>query len=74
MPQPDNTVHPETAAQLLAPSEVAKRTSMSWRTVRRLIRADGFPRPIRLSQQRVAFIEAEVSAWIASRPRLMEVA
>lgn len=74
MPQPDNTVHPETAAQLLAPSEVAKRTSMSWRTIRRLIRDGQFPRPIQCSAQRVAFLEREIKAWIDSRPRLMEVA
>lgn len=74
MPQPDNTVQSQPAAQLLAPTEVAKRTSMSWRTVRRLIRDDQFPRPIRISAQRVAFLEHEVKAWIDSRPRLMEVA
>lgn len=57
------------AAQLLSPADTAKRVAMSWRTVSRLVKAGEFPAPVRLSTQRIAFHESEVSLWIATRPR-----
>lgn len=62
----------EEAPRLLSPTETAKRVSMSWRTVSRQVRSGEFPAPVRLSTQRIAFIESEVSAWIVSRPRTTE--
>ncbi|BAQ17932.1 helix-turn-helix transcriptional regulator [Methyloceanibacter caenitepidi] len=33
----------------------------------RLIRKNEFPRPIRLGEQRVAFVEDEIDAWLRSK-------
>jgi len=30
-------------------------------------RTDGFPRPVKLSQSKTAFIERDIDAWIASQ-------
>jgi prophage regulatory protein len=35
--------------------------------VRRLCKADLFPRPVPLSNRRIAFVEEEVDAWIAAK-------
>jgi predicted DNA-binding transcriptional regulator AlpA len=54
---------------LLAPVAVARRTSLSWRTIQRKVRSEpDFPKPRKVSEGRIGFIEAEVEAWIASRP------
>lgn len=55
------------AMRLLALKAVEDRTSLSEPTIRRLIAAKKFPRPVRVSSNRVAWREPEVSAWIASR-------
>lgn len=59
---------------LLAPSQAAKRASVSYRTIQRLVRAQEFPQPVRVSKNRIAFHESEVDAWIAERPRATEAA
>jgi predicted DNA-binding transcriptional regulator AlpA len=54
---------------LLAPAAVARRTSLSWRTIQRKVRSEpDFPKPRKVSEGRIGFIESEVDAWIASRP------
>lgn len=68
------TPHIDGPPQLLAPADTAKRISMSWRTVQRLVRDGEFPQPVRLSANRIGFYEAEVNAWIAARPRVSEAA
>lgn len=60
--------------QLLAPADTAKRIAMSWRTIQRLVRVGEFPEPVRLSANRIAFLETEVNDWIAARPRVSEAA
>jgi prophage regulatory protein len=60
--------------RLLAPKAAAERTSLSWRSVQRKVRDGTFPAPVKLSDHRIAFIEAEVNAWIASLSRTTEAA
>jgi prophage regulatory protein len=33
----------------------------------RLIRADAFPKPIRLGENRIAFVEDEIEAWLEKK-------
>lgn len=41
--------------------------SYSRQHVYKLIAADKFPKPIKLGEQRVAFVESEIDAWIKSK-------
>jgi prophage regulatory protein len=52
---------------LIPAKTVASRLSVSRATLYRLISANLFPPPIRLSARRVAWAEAAVDAWVASR-------
>jgi predicted DNA-binding transcriptional regulator AlpA len=63
----DQSNSPE-ALRLLPPVVVADRTSLSWRTIQRKVRDGDFPKPRRVSQNRIAFVEADVNAWINSQP------
>jgi prophage regulatory protein len=50
--------------RFLSAKQVAGLTSLSPRTIGRLIEAGKFPKPVRLGEgARLAFVEAEVLAW-----------
>lgn len=56
--------------KLLSKKEVCNRTSYSRAHIDRLANDDdyrhmGFPKPVRLGQARVAFVEHEIDEWIA---------
>jgi predicted DNA-binding transcriptional regulator AlpA len=38
--------------------------------INKLVAQGKFPAPVRLSEHRVAFLKAEIDAWIASRERV----
>ena len=59
-------MHPE-VYRLLSMRDVTERTSLSEATVRRLVDANQFARPVKLSRNRVAWREPDVTAWITSR-------
>lgn len=48
---------------------VIDRTGLSKNSIARLIKNGGFPSPIRLSANCVGFLDSEIAAWIASRPK-----
>jgi prophage regulatory protein len=48
---------------------VKKLTTVSDRHIRRLIKKNDFPKPIRLSEHRIAWKLSEVMGWIAARER-----
>ncbi|WP_254276860.1 AlpA family transcriptional regulator [Halomonas sp. 3H] len=52
---------------LIRRPEVLRRCGISNTTLHRLIHAGEFPRPIQLGWRCVAWIEAEVDAWIEAR-------
>lgn len=66
--------HNDTPLTVLAPTRTSERTSMSWRTIQRKVKAGDFPQPVRLSENRIGFIEAEVNAWIAAIANAREAA
>ena len=58
--------------KLLSKKEVCQKTSYSRAHVDRLSRDEeyrhiGFPKPVRLGQARVAWVEQEVDEWISLR-------
>jgi prophage regulatory protein len=57
----------EKSKRLLAWSELRKRIPYTRQHIGRLERDDQFPRRIQLGGSRVAWLEAEVDAWIAAR-------
>lgn len=58
---------PSPAPRLMSPSEAAIETSLS-RTLLSMMAAEGqFPQPVRLGVKRIAFVRAEVEAWIDQR-------
>lgn len=65
--RPYLTPDPETAAVLLNMRQVRARTGLGEMTVRRQVEQGRFPRPVRLTRQRVAWRIADVMAWEASR-------
>ena len=48
--------------------EVEKITALSRSTIYRLMDAGEFPKPIRLTKKAVAWSEADIFDWLASRP------
>lgn len=61
--QPANDNQP----RLMAPKEAAAATSLS-RPLLTLMAAEGqFPLPVKLGERRIAFVRAEVDAWIDQR-------
>lgn len=55
--------------KLITFAQVAAKLGVGESTVRRLVLRGELVQPLILSARRIAFVEAEVDAWIASRPR-----
>ncbi len=56
-------------SRVLKPAVVEDRTSLDRVTIWRKVRDDDFPKPLKLSANRIGWLESEVEAWIASRRR-----
>ncbi len=56
------------AARILPPKITADRVGVNIRTLQRMVKDDGFVKPIRVSANRIGFLESAVNGWIASRP------
>ena len=55
--------------RLLKLGDIKRMTGLSAMTLYRLRLAGKFPQPLRVSDQAVRWPEAEVIAWLKSRPR-----
>ncbi len=53
--------------RLLRMSQVRDRTGLSRSTIRRWVAQGLFPQPIKLGENVVGWIEAEIDAWIRER-------
>ncbi len=62
---PEQQMGPPT--RFLRMSEVQARTGLSRSTIRRWVKRGLFPRPIRLGERVVGWIEAEIDQWIRER-------
>jgi len=54
--------------RLLKLEDVLRQTNLSKPTIYRLMNTGQFPRPLKLSPNRVAWKSADVDDWINSRP------
>lgn len=64
MPAPSTS-----SVQLLRAADVAARLRIKRPRIYALMKHAGLPEPIRLSGKTVCWVQSEVEAWIASRPR-----
>ena len=55
--------------RLITRREVENRVGLTRSSLYRLMRAGSFPLPIKIGPKAVRWIEAEISDYIASRPR-----
>jgi prophage regulatory protein len=56
-----------TPKHLLSKRAVLKQIPISGATLARRIAAGAFPRPVRIGKRRVAWVQSEVSDWLAAR-------
>ena len=54
-------------AQFLTPKAVCDKIALSRATLDRMVAAGNFPRPIKLTERRLAYSQSEVEAWMAER-------
>ena len=52
---------------MLRVGEVCRRTGLSKSQIHRLVGEMGFPNPVRLSKRAVAWVAADVEAWLQDR-------
>ena len=53
--------------QFLTPKAVCERIALSRATLDRMVAEGKFPKPVRLTERRLAYEEAKVSEWMASK-------
>lgn len=53
--------------QFLSPKSVCDRVAISRATLDRLVAANRFPSPIRLTERRLVYNQADVEAWMMER-------
>jgi prophage regulatory protein len=53
--------------RLLTPKAVCERTSLSRSSLDRLVAAGDFPKPIRITERRLAYSLASVEAWMQEK-------
>jgi len=55
--------------KLISKAELIDRLGVSFPTIWSWMRQGKFPKPIELSDAKIAWIESEVTEWCESRPR-----
>ena len=53
--------------QFLSPKDTCNRIALSRATLDRMVAAGTFPKPIQLTQRRLAFKAADVEAWMEEK-------
>lgn len=54
-------------ARFITPKQTCEKIAVSRTTLDRMVGAGAFPKPIRLTERRLAFNEADVEAWMAAK-------
>ncbi len=62
--QPNESPSP----RILPPKVTADRVGVHVRTLQRMVKDEDFVKPLRVSSNRIGFLESAVNGWIASRP------
>ena len=73
-PAPESKDEPKRSASpaFMLRADVIEFTTLSKSVLRRLMMRDEFPKPVKLSPNRVAWRRAEVEEWVNSRERVSE--
>ncbi|MBS1167770.1 MAG: transcriptional regulator [Proteobacteria bacterium] len=58
---------PPAAPTLLSMKQASVMTTLSVSSIKRMMAAGKFPRPVRLGESRIAFVDAEIHAWVRAR-------
>lgn len=53
--------------KFITKEEVVERTAIKPRTLRGMVQRGLFPAPVKISPQRIAYVESEVEAWMSER-------
>lgn len=63
----NETAHSTIEPILISRREVERLTTLCRSSIYALIQKDRFPRPVRIADQRVAWVKQEVTAWVNDR-------
>jgi len=55
------------APALLSMKQASAMTTLSVSSIKRMMAAGSFPKPVRLGESRIAFVDAEIHAWVRAR-------
>ncbi|WP_370674223.1 helix-turn-helix transcriptional regulator [Pleomorphomonas sp. PLEO] len=55
------------APTLLSMKQASTMTTLSVSSIKRMMAAGTFPKPVRLGESRIAFVDAEIHAWVRAR-------
>lgn len=53
--------------RMISKKDVCAQTAMSRGMIDALVTVDQFPKPVKLGEKKIAFVRAEIEAWIDSR-------
>jgi predicted DNA-binding transcriptional regulator AlpA len=53
--------------KFLSPRQTCEHVTVSRSTLDRLVAAGEFPKPIRITERRLAYVESEVAAWLEAK-------
>lgn len=56
-----------TAPTLLSMKQASAMTTLSVSSIKRMMATGSFPRPVRLGESRIAFVDAEIHEWVRAR-------
>ena len=52
---------------LLSMKQASAMTTLSVSSIKRMMAAGSFPKPVRLGESRIAFVDSEIHAWVRAR-------
>lgn len=58
-----------TQDRVLRKPEVMKVTGLGSTTIWREVKAKRFPSPVRITEHRVGWLQSDIDAWLANRPK-----
>lgn len=60
-------MHPDPDIRFLRMAEVEIKVGLKKRTIQYMVKSDSFPKPVRLNERSIGFVESEVNAWMLAR-------
>lgn len=66
-PAPNRKAKAFAMPTLLSMKQASAMTTLSVSSIKRMMAAGTFPKPVRLGESRIAFVDAEIHAWVRAR-------